>query len=248
MSDARRSKKQPDASKKEDPWPLLEPEMQPLLTELVACHQRYRSLKKGTEVDGARIAAAEHELLEELRDVEETLADMQESYDIANDHPDLFSIVATEMNRRLEKLRQWGRAMQKPQNEAKSIAKAQQAARRAAASMDRDDPAHSENVDYIRSQQELQQREVVTQEEVLVRLHHGIVRVKDSAVVINDELVVQEKMLSDVEKDMSVAQKKVEDAVKKVGKLLDQSSDRSKIICIVVLLIIVFLLIAFVMM
>lgn len=105
------------------------------------------------------------------------------------------------------------------------------------------DNRNAENGDFM--QQEFAEQATINaqQDVILGRLHEGVLRMKDTAININEEMVVQESMLDDLGKNMTVLQNKLEGVVGKVGKLLDESSDKNKIICIVVLVVVLGLLV-----
>lgn len=221
---------------REDPWPQMEKQVGAMLTDLATQMQRFRDTPTPTVI-------AENELLESVASCNEAVEDMRFALDTAMEHPESFVITAEELQSRAERIRAWERDMMKAQQLADKVQTAQR--RRMAAAQDDGgmDGGMRENNDFLRQEHDVQ-RDVMQQDDAtLDRLSSGIHRVKDTAVNIQDELNTQEHILDDIDRGMTRVQQRLDGAMKKVGKLLDSTSDKGKLICIAVLFVILIILI-----
>eukprot|EP00742_Colponemidia_sp_Colp-10_P025205 GILJ01030447.1.p1 GENE.GILJ01030447.1~~GILJ01030447.1.p1 ORF type:complete len:122 (+),score=19.87 GILJ01030447.1:66-431(+) len=99
------------------------------------------------------------------------------------------------------------------------------------------------NENYMKSQQELQRLEKTEQDAGLDRVIKIVDEIKTTAVNINEEVQLQDGMTAAVDRDMSGVQHKLAGLNQKVQTLLDNSSDKTKIIIIIVLMVILVLMI-----
>lgn len=221
---------------REDPWPQMEKQVGAMLAELTAQMQRFRETATPTVI-------AENELLESVSSCNEAVEDMRFALDTAMEHPESFAITAEDLQSRAELIRGWERDMMKAQQLAEKVQVAQRK-RMAAAQDDGDvDSAVRENNDFLRQEHEVQHNIMQQDDATLDRLSSGIHRVKDTAVNIHDELSTQEHILDDIDRGMTRVQQRIDGAMKKVGKLLDSTSDKGKMICIAVLFVILIVLV-----
>lgn len=218
----------------------MEKQVEGMLNDLTVHLQRIRDTPHPTLI-------AENELLEAIGSCSEAVEDMRFALDTAMEHPESFAITTDELQARAEKIRGWERDMLRAQQTGEKI-RAAQKKRMQDQDGDADGGAGGtrENNDFLRQEHEVQRDIMQTDDQTLDRLSSGIHRVRDTAVNINDELTTQEHILDDIDKGMTRVQMKLEGAVKKVAKLIDQSSDRGKMICIAVLFVILILLVVFV--
>lgn len=222
---------------KEDPWPQMEKQVAVMLNDLTVQTQRFRETPNPTLV-------AENELLEAIGSCTEAVEDMRFALDTAMEHPESFSITTDELQARAEKIRDWERDMMRAQQLSEKLRTAQR--RRAQAQEDDTKNGQQENTDFLRQEHDVQGDIMQTDDQTLDRLSSGIHRVKETATNIGDELTTQERILDDIDKGMTRVQLRLDGAMRKVGKLIDQTSDKGKMICIGVLLLILVLLIVFV--
>ncbi|KAG5476094.1 hypothetical protein LSCM4_05050 [Leishmania orientalis] len=220
---------------REDPWPQMEKQVGAMLVDLSAQMQRFRETAVSTVI-------AENELLESVGSCNEAVEDMRFALDTAMEHPESFAITAEELQGRAERIRAWERDMMKAQQVAEKIRTAQRK-RAIAQESDKGDNGMRENSDFLRQEHEIQRSTMQQDDQTLDRLSSGIHRVKDTALNIQDELNTQEHILDDIDRGMTRVQMRVEGAMKKVGKLIDSTSDRGKMICIAVLFLILVILI-----
>lgn len=220
---------------REDPWPQMEKQVGAMLTDLNTQMQRYREAAMPTVI-------AENELLETVGSCNEAVEDMRFALDTAMEHPESFAITAEELQSRAERIRAWERDMMKAQQLAEKV-KAAQRKRMMAQDGDAGDNATRENNNFLQQEHEVQRNIMQEDDQTLDRLSSGIHRVKDTAVNIQDELNTQEHILDDIDRGMTRVQMRLEGAMKKVGKLIDSTSDRGKLICIGVLFLILIVLI-----
>lgn len=232
---------------RQDPWPDMETQITQAFNDLVVHHQRFTLMASPTVV-------AEKEFQEVTQNVQELLEDCQLAHQTVLEHPEMFNISGEEFQRRGTLVRQWERDLMKPVEELKRAIKkredlAKLSAQAAAGGVKLNDiqaaqeRKNNDNGDYLKQEYEAQQGMMADQDKAVERIGAGVTRIKNNAVLINEELIKHDKMLSDVDKDMSHVQMKLEGALKKVGKLLDESSDTKKFICIFVLLIVLALLV-----
>ncbi|KPI85984.1 putative Qc-SNARE protein [Leptomonas seymouri] len=221
---------------REDPWPQMEKQVDAMLSELAAQMKRFRDATAPTVI-------AENELLESVWSCNEAVEDMRFALDTAMEHPESFAITAEELQSRAERIRAWERDMMKAQQLAEKVQAAQR--KRMAAAQDDGgmDGAMRENNDFLRQEHEVQHNIMQQDDATLDRLSSGIHRVKETAVNIQDELNTQEHILDDVDRGMTRVQQRLDGAMKKVGKLIDSTSDKGKLICIAVLFVVLILLI-----
>ncbi len=93
---------------------------------------------------------------------------------------------------------------------------------------------------------EFEQKQIIqSQDAALDRIYSSVSNIKQTAVTINDEVTTQNKMLENTDANMSKVSDKLKNTTKKIGKLLNDSSDKHKIFCIIILTIILFILIYF---
>lgn len=222
---------------REDPWPNMEKQVESMLNDLTLQLQRVRDNPHPTLI-------AENELLDAVATATEAVEDMRFALDTAMEHPESFAITTDELQRRAEKIRAWERDMTKAQQTSEKIRLAQR--RRQQQDYDTADSSARENSNFLRQEHDVQRDVMQTDEQTLDRLHGGIQRVKETTVNINDELQTQDHILNDIDKGMTRVQMRIDGAMKKVGRLLDQTSDTGKMICIAVLFVILILLIVFV--
>ncbi|KAG5476640.1 hypothetical protein CUR178_03813 [Leishmania enriettii] len=220
---------------REDPWPQMEKQVGAMLVDLSAQMQRFRETAMPSVI-------AENELLESVGSCNEAVEDMRFALDTAMEHPESFAITAEELQGRAERIRAWERDMMKAQQVAEKI-RAAQRKRIIAQESDKGDNEMHENSDFLRQEHEIQRSTMQQDDQTLDRLSSGIHRVKDTALNIQDELNTQEHILNDIDRGMTRVQMRVEGAMKKVGKLIDSTSDRGKMICIAVLFLILVILI-----
>ncbi|CAG9576364.1 Qc-SNARE_protein_-_putative [Leishmania major strain Friedlin] len=225
-------------STREDPWPQMEKQVGAMLADLNARMQRFRDTAMPTVI-------AENELLECVGGCSEAVEDMRFALDTAMEHPESFAITAEELQSRAERIRGWERDMMKAQQVAEKV-KAAQRKRIMAQDGDIGDSGVRENSDFLRQEHDIQRSMMQQDDQTLDRLSSGIHRVKDTAVNIQDELNTQEHILDDIDRGMTRVQMRLEGAMRKVGKLIDSTSDRGKMICIAVLFLILVILILFV--
>ncbi|KAK7201187.1 Qc-SNARE protein [Novymonas esmeraldas] len=224
---------------REDPWPQMEKQVGAMLADLETQLQRFRDTAIPTVI-------AENELLESVGSCNEAVEDMRFALDTAMEHPESFAITAEALQTRAERIRSWERDMMKAQQVAEKV-KAAQRRRTMAQDGDAGDNGTRENTDFLRQEHDVQRGIMQQDDQTLDRLSSGIHRVKDTAVNIQDELNTQEHMLDDIDRGMTRVQMRLEGAMKKVGKLIDSTSDRGKMICIGVLFLILIVLIVVIM-
>lgn len=223
----------------EDPWPSMERQVVAMLNDLTVQVSRVRDTANPTVL-------AENELLEAIGGCGEAVEDMRFAFEQAMNHPESFAITTDDLQSRAEKIREWERDIARAQTTGEKIRVAQ---RRREQEQDASDPASAggrENNDFLKQEHEVQRDVMATDEQTLGRLQEGVHRVRDTAVNINDELNTQEHVLNDIDTGITRVQMKIDGAMKKVGKLIDQTSDRGKMICIAVLFVVLILLIVFV--
>ncbi|GET89428.1 hypothetical protein, conserved [Leishmania tarentolae] len=225
-------------SAREDPWPQMEKQVGAMLAHLNAQVQRFREIAMPTVI-------VENELVESVGSCNEAVEDMRFALDTAMEHPESFAITAEELHSRAERIRGWERDMMKAQQVAEKI-KAAQRKRLMAQDCDVGDSGVRENSDFLRQEHDIQRGVMQQDDRTLDRLSNGIHRIKDTAVNIQDELNTQEHILDDIDRGMTRVQMRLDGAMKRVGKLIDSTSDRGKMICIAVLFLILVLLILFV--
>jgi syntaxin 6 len=235
------------SKKKQDPWPMMEEDMVRALNDLLIQHQKFSAMPSHTIV-------AENELEVTVHNAEEMMFDMRQAWDAVYQHPELFMITSEELNRRGALVRQWERDIQKPRDELKEVSKkrknaSQLSSAAKAAGVTADELAAAqgrrnvENSEYLQREYEAQQSTMADQDLAVDRIHDGVKRIKNNAELVQEELKKQETMLDDLERGMNQVQVKLEGAVKKVAKLLDQTSDKKKFICIGVLLFVLIILV-----
>lgn len=224
---------------REDPWPSMAKQVEEMLNDLERLLQRFRETPHPT-------LAAENELLEAIGSCSEAVEDMRFALDTAMEHPESFAIETDELQSRAGTIRAWERDMVRAQQTSERIRDAQRKRLQEREGVDDASGGTRENNDFLRQEHEVQREIQHTDEQTLDRLSSGIHRVRDTAVNITDELNTQEHILDDIDSGMTRAQIKLEGTVKKVARLLDQTSDRGKMICIAVLFVILILLIVFV--
>lgn len=234
---------------RQDPWPEMEKTMIETINDVVVQHQKFSSMPNRTVV-------AENDFRGVITNACELLEDTQHALNAVLEHPEMFAITAEELQRRGTLVRQWERDLKKPSEELAAAEKkrsqtAQFAASAAASGVSAaeleaaQNRRHEENGEYLRREYDAQQSTMVDQDAAVVRIAEGVTKIKNNTTLINEELVKQDVMLNQADGTMSKVQVKLEGALKKVDKLLDQSSDRNKFICIFVLLIILGLLVFF---
>ncbi|KAG5476372.1 hypothetical protein LSCM1_04074 [Leishmania martiniquensis] len=220
---------------REDPWPQMEKQVGAMLADLSAQMQRFRGTALPTVI-------AENELLESVGSCNEAVEDMRFALDTAMEHPESFAITAEELQSRAERIRAWEREMMKAQQVAEKV-RAAQRKRIAVQESDMGDSGARENTDFLRQEHAIQRHTMQQDDQTLDRLSSGIHRVKDTALNIQEELNTQEHILDDIDRGMTRVQMRLEGAMKRVGKLIDSTSDRGKMICIAVLFLILVVLI-----
>ncbi|KAG5501824.1 hypothetical protein JKF63_04093 [Porcisia hertigi] len=220
---------------REDPWPQMEKQVGAMLADLSTQIKRFKGTAMPTVI-------AEHELLESVGSCNEAIEDMRFALDVAMEHPESFSITAEELQSRAERIRAWERDIMKAQQVTEDI-RAAQRKRVMVQDGNLGDSEMHENNEFLRQEHEVQRNIMQQDDRTLDRLSTGLHRVKDTAVGIQDELNTQEHILSDLDRGMSRVQMRLDGAMTRVGNLIDSTSDRGKMICIVVLLVILTLLI-----
>lgn len=222
----------------EDPWPLMETQLVSLLKDLTTQISRAHD---GTTKPNITLL---RELMDNVGAVSEIVADMRFAFDTAMEHPESFSISTQALMNRSEKLRMWEREVARGQGEVEKIRRELQPAS-GASSNERDNPYMQENNQFIQSELAVQRQITEVDDATLDRLHGGIQRVKVTAQNIEGELDVQEHIIEDVDQGLTRLQSRMESVMKKVGNLIDATSDRGKIILIVVLMVVLMVLIGF---
>jgi Mg2+ and Co2+ transporter CorA len=107
------------------------------------------------------------------------------------------------------------------------------------------DPGSSYVGDMVEQQREQQAALRADQDQALVRIHAGIETATDKARRIDAKLDEQHKKLTAVDQAMDSVNDKLKKVTRSVNKLIDESSDTSKYICIGVLIFILVLLLAY---
>lgn len=222
----------------EDPWPLMESQVVSLLKELTAQISRAHDGTTKPNVIFLR------ELMDNVAAVSEVVADMRYAFDTAMEHPESFAISTEALMNRSEKLRRWEREVARGQSEVEKMRRELHPASGPSFN-ERDNPYMQENNQFLQSELAAQRQITEVDDATLDRLHGGIQRVKVTAQNIEGELDVQEHIIEDVDQGLSRLQSRMESVMKKVGNLIDASSDRGKIIMIVVLMVILLVLIGF---
>ena len=181
------------------------------------------------------------DLQSSLQQLDWDLEDMSAAVSSALEHPEKFALSTAELVRREDAVQQLERKSTRLREEIEGV---EADRRRKAPQMDAAKNADvGYSADHVGRTSEAMMSEMATQEtlkeeqdEALERLTAGVRNVKHKAVLIGDELKEQDKMLNDLDKDMSQLELKIEGAVKKIGALIDNSSDKKKMICIIVLM------------
>lgn len=215
----------------EDPWPQLATQVELQLQELSSRLTRARQHPSSKPLS---------ELSAFIASVSEVVADMRHAFDTAMEHPESFSIGTSEMMKRSESLRGWERAIGQAHDDLEKIVRASNTHQNSAAN-----EAMEANNQFLQGELATQRQITEVDDATLERLHGGIQRVKVTAETIGEELDVQQHILQDVDQGMDRVSVRLESVMKKVGNLLESTSDRGKIILIVVLMVILMLLIGF---
>lgn len=222
----------------EDPWPLMEDQVVSLLQDLSMHISRIHEGRSPPTIKTLR------ELMDSVAGVTEAVADMRFAFDTAMEHPESFTISTEALMNRSERLRTWEREVALGQGEVEKMRRALEPPRRASTE-DTINPYLEENSRFIQSELEVQRQITEVDSETLDRLHGGIQRVKVTAQNIEGELEVQDHIIDDVDQGLTRLQSRMESVMKKVGNMLDATSDKGKIIIIVVLMVILMVLIGF---
>lgn len=227
-----------------DPWMEMESEVDKIVTDVVAQRDNFQRASALLDRSGD-----EDKLIAAVQAAQEYIDDMRLAVDMAMNHPERFPLEAAEIQRRRDLIRQWERKMERASNDCGSIL-----AERGKKSADRRRSSgpgvvgggpENQNNEFLGNEVQLQYEIEKEQDEVVDRIAVGVQSVKVKAEMINNELKEQDEILAEMDTDMSALQLKLEGVVKKVGRLLDDTSDRNKIICIIVLVVVLVLLVAF---
>ena len=229
----------------QDPWIDFEIETDKACGELRIFYQRFADNPKPTLV--AR---------QDFFDTAEKYLGLIEEATVAQqmtlEHPELFAVTTEEIQRRDNKVKEWERLAKKPVQEYKLAMERQMRGESISSNglggaggggATAQDQRNVDNGDFLQREYEEQRRITSTQDQAIDRITVHVAAMKNNAELINEELKVQESMLDELSQHMTNVQRKLEGALGKVGKLLDESSDKNKIICIIVLVIVLAILI-----
>eukprot|EP00758_Cryptobia_borreli_P001132 Tbor_TRINITY_DN1969_c0_g2::TRINITY_DN1969_c0_g2_i1::g.3503::m.3503/K08498/STX6; syntaxin 6 len=248
------------SKKIDDPWDDLEIEIENGISGITLMLQNLQNDKSSiiittssnSSTKNTNNRANEDEFISAVNDIISLFEDLEMAFEKSENNPDLFSIATGEMQRRREKIRLWGRMLQKPKHEAQWLTREKEKALYVSSrsiNMHRIPGASHDdtqtNNEFIGLQMEEQKKSIHHQDEIVDRLHSGVLRVKEHAVNIRDELHVQDKITEGIAGDMTKLHVKIDSVIKKVAKLLDDSSDCTKYIIIIVLFIVLVILIYF---
>lgn len=222
----------------EDPWPLMEDQVVSLLKDLAAHVSR---IHEGGNQPNRKVF---HDLMEDVAAVTEAVADMRFAFDTAMEHPELFSISTEELMNRSERLRMWEREVARSQVEVEKMRRQLESPPKTS-SQEPLNPYLQNNNQFIQSELDVQHQIAEVDNETIDRLHGGIQRVKVTAQHIHSELDVQDHIIDNVDQGLTRLQSRMESVMKKVGNMIDATSDKGKIIIIVVLMLILMALIGF---
>lgn len=243
---------------KPDPWREMESDVDGAANTLCSAYERLIEAKSqrlavkpppGVTMDGApplALPTAQEdaifkEVCSSLQQVMFDLTEMAEALQNAVEHPDKYSLSSTEIQRRQEFIRSVERRIERVKSE---VAKGESERRRLAALKSASGgeaataSSNGANNEFIRGEMDQQLAIREEHDQALDRLHVGMTTLKVKANQISDVMDEHNKSLDQISVNMSALQVKMEGALKRVGKLLDESSDRNKIICIVVLFLI----------
>jgi chromosome segregation ATPase len=109
-----------------------------------------------------------------------------------------------------------------------------------------DESIHRDNQGYVDNQLVLQNRIVQQQEVGLEQASHGIQRVQQIAIEMGNEIDDQNKELEEMERDVEKTQGMLKRTMGRLNKLLNNGSDRGKVILIIILVILIIGLVALV--
>lgn len=237
-----------NSTKQADPWIAMERDVDALVNDLTDRKKRYAALAVAKGPRSYADAQSMYDGLQSsLEQVEWDIEDMNAAVAASLDHPEKFPLPTAELVRRQDFLQQIERRANKLKEDIDKIETERR--RRAPTKPDGkggtvfDENAVRQTDDNTKMEMMTQERLKEDQEAAMERLGMGVKNLKHKAVIINDEMVEQDKMMADIEKDMSLLQLKIEGAAKKVGKMIDESSDNKKMICIIVLVLILLIMI-----
>jgi t-SNARE complex subunit (syntaxin) len=107
-----------------------------------------------------------------------------------------------------------------------------------------DDSINQDNQSYIDNQLLLQNKTIEQQDRGLDQASQGIERVQHIAIAMGDELSDQNRELEEMERDVERTQGMMKRTMNRLNKLLNQTSDKGKIIMIIILVVIIIGLVA----
>lgn len=220
---------------KEDPWESMAQDITKRLSEVADLGKR---CMENPQVSTKR------EYFAAVASTNEEVDFMRYSFETAMSHPESYHMTTDVMMGRSESLRNWEREVTDAQKAVEAIKAAD---KKASQQQRQTDGAQQETNEFMQREMQIQRDITEVDDQTLDRLHGGIQRVKVNAQLIHEELDVQEHIIEEVDTGMSRVQSRLESVIKKVGTLLDATSDRGKIIVIVVLMVILLVLVGLIM-
>lgn len=231
---------QPEA---QDPWDAIE---QALDTQLSSLLVLQKSLPKDLVGPQRQVSElkAEADFLQALDGVEKVFQKAEIICKTITDNPDKFQLPTMVVQQRLGKVTQWKTLLHRPREAALRINAARRRAAENRSAEDQARDAHiGSNQNYLQHHQELQNSEIAVQDATADRVLHLVEEMKSTVVDVNDELKLQDAMTQEIDANVSTVQSKLTGLNRKVQTLLDNSSDKTKIIIIVVLMIVLLLMV-----
>ena len=221
--------------KQNDPWKDFEKEMDSSLAQLIEAYNQYIKNVKSTVTTNANMAQI---IKNEFKTQSIEFADMMLETDTAHNNMmkniGIGNIEIDEIHRRTEKCNYW-KTQSKPIldfHNSELIKETKQNASRPNTPREQSD---DDTTSFLRQEQQKQKDIMKTQDLALDRISEGVKRIGHTSVLIKDEIKTQEQMLEETDQNMTRLGDKIKSSIKKVGKLLEDTSDKPQICCILAL-------------
>ena len=182
--------------------------------------------------------------------IEEDIGVLKQVVQAALDHPDKHTVAATELQRRQEVIQAFTRRLDAVRGDVAEGERHRSLRDKSGYHTRAGAAAPVGNVTSANQfmSQEYAEQHVITEQQnaALARIEQGVKEAEMKAKTIGGELDVQAKDLEALDSEMTGVQAKLENAAGKVSKMLDRTSDKGKVMCILGLLVVLVLLVVFV--
>ncbi len=230
-----------------DPFFIVKDEIESLFSQIERSYAKWDRLPDG---NSERLLLG-RELESNCESLSWQVDEMDKAVSMAEKDSQRFNLDKEEIGRRKE----WARSMRSGINKVTLSLEAAkgQAARAAHASLTGtaasklDGAAIRENDDFIAGQQESQQMLLRKQDESLDELSGAVTRLGQVGLTIGEELQIQADLLEEMEYEVDDTQSRLKQARRKLEKVIKKSGTKGQctIICVLTLLLIILVVIAF---